>query len=102
MVCLTMPATQRPGESLEAFRARKRAIQRKSDLKHKEARAETRRRWAYCFRKRRLTIDHIIPVSRGGTHTAGNVVGACFDCNRKKHNTPLIVWMARLAKERAA
>ncbi|MFC4334378.1 HNH endonuclease [Salininema proteolyticum] len=30
------------------------------------------------------TIDHVIPRSRGGTHTWDNVVAACADCNQRK------------------
>jgi hypothetical protein len=32
------------------------------------------------------TIDHIIPLSRGGGHLRHNVQTACFGCNIKKHN----------------
>ncbi|MBQ9694259.1 MAG: HNH endonuclease [Kiritimatiellae bacterium] len=31
-----------------------------------------------------LTMDHLIPVARGGTSTKGNVVPACFACNQAK------------------
>ena len=31
-----------------------------------------------------LEIDHIIPVSRGGTDDKDNLKTACFDCNRGK------------------
>lgn len=30
------------------------------------------------------TIEHLVPVSRGGLHSWGNVRLACFDCNVKK------------------
>ena len=33
-----------------------------------------------------LTIDHVIPVSRGGKNTWENVVAACGPCNSKKGN----------------
>lgn len=42
---------------------------------------------AYCGKKgdnSDLTIDHIIPRSRGGTNTWGNVICCCFSCNQKK------------------
>lgn len=46
----------------------------------------------YCgctFEPDELTMDHVIPVARGGTSTRGNVVPACFGCNqKKKHLTP--------------
>lgn len=41
----------------------------------------------YChehFPPDELTMDHIIPVARGGTSTKGNVVPACFACNQSK------------------
>lgn len=41
----------------------------------------------YChkhFPPEQLTMDHIIPVVRGGTSTKGNVVPACFACNQSK------------------
>lgn len=43
-------------------------------------------RCAYCQRKpRKLTMDHVVPLAKGGTHTDDNIVPACFDCNRRKH-----------------
>jgi len=31
-----------------------------------------------------LTMDHVVPVARGGASTKGNVVPCCKDCNAKK------------------
>ncbi|MBD2663575.1 HNH endonuclease [Richelia sinica] len=43
----------------------------------------------YCGSNKRLTLDHVIPRSRGGTHTWDNVVIACERCNsRKGDRTP--------------
>jgi 5-methylcytosine-specific restriction enzyme A len=37
-----------------------------------------------------LTMDHVVPLARGGSSTRGNVVPACFACNRhKKLTTPV-------------
>ena len=33
-----------------------------------------------------MTIDHVIPRSRGGLTKWNNVVAACHTCNRKKGN----------------
>ena len=40
-----------------------------------------------CFvRPNSITVDHILPKSRGGTSTFDNCVAACRDCNRRKAN----------------
>jgi len=36
-----------------------------------------------------LEIDHIMPVSKGGTNSIDNLITACFDCNRGKSNIEL-------------
>lgn len=33
--------------------------------------------------------DHLIPLSKGGTHTASNVVPSCQPCNKKYNKDPL-------------
>lgn len=41
----------------------------------------------YCgkkFERGELTLDHIVPRSRGGTGTWENIVLACLDCNIRK------------------
>ena len=44
-----------------------------------------RDRCAYCGTKpKRLTQDHVTPLSKRGTHTASNVVPSCQLCNSKK------------------
>lgn len=36
-----------------------------------------------------LEVDHIIPVSKGGDNSEGNLITSCRDCNRGKSNVPL-------------
>jgi len=36
--------------------------------------------------KANLTVDHVVPRSRGGEHVWENVVAACGRCNRRKGN----------------
>ncbi|GFO69158.1 HNH endonuclease [Geomonas limicola] len=47
----------------------------------------------YCrgsFPPDELSMDHIVPVIRGGSSSRGNVVPCCKDCNnRKKHMLPI-------------
>jgi hypothetical protein len=40
----------------------------------------------YCGSTRELTIDHVLPTSRGGQNTWENLVCACVKCNTKKGN----------------
>jgi 5-methylcytosine-specific restriction endonuclease McrA len=43
----------------------------------------------YCaqnFREANLTIDHVIPKSKGGSSTWDNVAAACKPCNQKKRD----------------
>lgn len=43
----------------------------------------------YCGKStKRLTMDHVVPLSKGGEHTARNIVPACNTCNSKKGNRP--------------
>jgi 5-methylcytosine-specific restriction protein A len=45
------------------------------------------RKCYYCkeiFSYEELTVDHIVPLARGGTTTPGNVVPACLSCNKNK------------------
>lgn len=47
----------------------------------------------YCggtFAPGDLTMDHIVPLARGGKSTQGNVAPACKECNsRKKYLLPV-------------
>ena len=38
----------------------------------------------YCGARSKLTIDHVIPRSKGGTDSWENLVVACSSCNTKK------------------
>lgn len=40
----------------------------------------------YCSSENKLTIDHILPISRGGTNEFHNLVLCCQSCNSKKSN----------------
>lgn len=43
----------------------------------------------YCGSKKNLTIDHIIPKSKGGDNTWRNLVTCCLPCNLKKGDKSL-------------
>ncbi len=39
-----------------------------------------------------LTLDHVVPVARGGRTTKGNCVPACKECNNQKKNLLPMEW----------
>ena len=38
----------------------------------------------YCGSTESLTIDHVVPLSKGGPTTSSNCVTACRSCNQAK------------------
>lgn len=47
----------------------------------------------YCGSKDSITMDHVVPLSRGGSHGIGNLVPACAKCNSSKGNKYLSEWL---------
>lgn len=47
---------------------------------------------AYCGASEDITLDHVIPLKRGGTHGIGNIVAACRTCNSSKGAKLLVEW----------
>jgi 5-methylcytosine-specific restriction endonuclease McrA len=57
----------------------------------------------YCgkrFPPTDLTMDHLVPLVRGGKSVKGNVVPACKDCNTKKKYMLPMEWEEYLAQIR--
>lgn len=83
---------------------------REISLDSRASRSEILRRdgytCAYCGDLAADTIDHIIPKSRGGGDTWGNLTAACKPCNSAKDNkTPeeagmKLLWMPHTARSR--
>jgi 5-methylcytosine-specific restriction endonuclease McrA len=57
----------------------------------------------YChghFTPEDLTMDHVLPIIRGGKSTKGNIVPCCKECNNdKKYLTPAEMILKRMEKE---
>ena len=56
----------------------------------------------YCggmFPPDELTMDHIVPITRGGTSTRGNIVPACKECNNKKKYLLPLEWEEFLQRQ---
>jgi len=99
---------EHPGESLERARryrqtAKGRATAARRDAKRRAILGDTectltheeweqilernKHRCYYCGKKlKRLTMDHVVPLSKGGKHTKENIVPACKSCNSRKYN----------------
>jgi hypothetical protein len=57
----------------------------------------------YCGASGRMTMDHVIPLTRGGKHSIGNVVPACRSCNSSKRSRTIVEWRhGRSAPRKAA
>ena len=41
-------------------------------------------------------VDHINPVTLGGTNNIENLICACWECNSKKSNNDPLDWVARI------
>lgn len=49
----------------------------------------------YCEKAtpaKELTLDHVVPIARGGKTTKGNVVPSCKDCNNRKKQLLPMEW----------
>jgi len=59
-------------------------------------RRDIREKWshrcAYCGSDADITIDHIVPLSKGGLDFTNNVVACCKSCNQSKGHTPVMKW----------
>ncbi len=47
---------------------------------------------AYCENNTDITLDHVIPIFKGGGHTKSNVVPACKSCNSSKQARDVEEW----------
>ena len=46
----------------------------------------------YCGARDKITLDHVIPIQLGGSHSIGNLVPACGPCNFSKGKKLLMKW----------
>ncbi len=56
----------------------------------------------YCNKKfppKELTMDHLIPISRGGKSEKFNLVPCCKECNTQKKNLLPAEWEAYMKRQ---
>lgn len=59
-----------------------------------------RRPCRYCgdmITRKEATVDHIIPLSKGGSNDKANLVICCLRCNKKKGDVMPQMLLSRLA-----
>ena len=42
-----------------------------------------------CKKRKKLTVDHVMPLVLGGSNDISNIQPLCMECNMKKHVTPI-------------
>lgn len=71
-------------------------------VNRREVLRRDRHQCQYCGSRHQLTLDHVIPRSKGGKHTWDNVVTACQSCNaHKSDRTPQQAGMILLTQPQA-
>lgn len=86
---------------------------RRAKMQDSDARSVTPKDWrrlcerfdhrcAYCGDRKPLSVEHVVPLVRGGRHAIGNILPACVSCNCSKRHRFLIEWQRDLRRTQAA
>ncbi len=62
----------------------KEKVWRVPTVNRREVLRRDRQTCQYCGSIKHLTLDHLIPTSKGGKHAWDNIVTACEQCNNRK------------------
>ncbi|MDX9785739.1 MAG: HNH endonuclease [Desulfobacterales bacterium] len=84
-------------DAIRAERQKARELRQSQWWKRKLAKGECH----YCKKPtppKELTMDHLVPLARGGRSTKGNVVPCCKECNTQKKQLLPTEWAEYLAK----
>ena len=80
------PSRRLPWPSIVRLKAYVRVPYKRVLLTRKNVIQRDGHRCQYCGSSDRITIDHVMPRSRGGKDTWANLVAACVPCNNRKGN----------------
>jgi 5-methylcytosine-specific restriction endonuclease McrA len=53
----------------------------------------------YCYRRKKMSLEHVLPKSMGGNGALSNLVGACKTCNMKRGSTGLLLYLLERMKQ---
>jgi 5-methylcytosine-specific restriction endonuclease McrA len=85
------PRTEFRAPSVIRLQHRIRRPRPRVKLSRREVFVRDRHTCQYCGRiAHDLTLDHIVPRHRGGSHTWDNLVAACKGCNHRKGSKTLV------------
>ena len=80
------PTRHLPCPSIVRLRASVAVPYKRIMISRKNILRRDRFRCQYCGSRDRLTVDHVLPKSRGGRDSWENLVAACTPCNNRKGN----------------
>lgn len=49
----------------------------------------------FCGADKTLTLEHMVPLSKGGLHVEENLLGSCAKCNSGKKDRPVEAWFRK-------
>ena len=78
------PSTRVPWPSIIRLKAFVTVPYKRVMLSRKNILRRDKQTCQYCGSRRHLTVDHVMPKSRGGRDTWDNLVAACITCNNRK------------------
>lgn len=78
------PSTHMPWPSIVRLKAYVRVPYKRVMLSRKNILKRDHNTCQYCGIRADLTVDHVLPKSRGGRDTWENLVAACVSCNNRK------------------
>lgn len=57
---------------------------------------------AYCGSTEKLSMEHIVPVAKGGAFTKSNIIVACQHCNSSRGSKDLDEWLKHVPESNKA
>jgi 5-methylcytosine-specific restriction endonuclease McrA len=86
-------------DSVRLWNAGRRAVKKGTEgtficMDWEAMKGETGYRCVYCGERfDQLTIDHVVPLIKGGKHSVDNIVPACQSCNSRKGTKSLLMFL---------
>lgn len=81
---------------------------RKADCGGSHTQAQRRAKFAlhgnccfYCGKRDKMTVDHAVPLCRGGTDDISNILPCCRSCNSRKRHRTVTEFLGILASARS-